>query len=273
WELDARGCFTFVQGVEKILGYEPDEMIGRCYTEFLAPDPENGPGTAIGANKPFKNSLSRCRHKDGHDVWISSSGHPIHDANGHFVGYRGVDVDVNELTQARQELERIALHDPLTSLANRIKFMQRFDLECERQKRSGKPLSLIVVDIDHFKLVNDRFGHLAGDTCLRKVADVLSHGVRSVDVVARFGGEEFIILLPETDIGGATILAEKLRELVAESESRPEAGPDAPTLRVTISLGVACSHEPVPFDDLMERADTAVYKAKHAGRDRVCVAD
>lgn len=91
-------------------------------------------------------------------MWISVSAHPIFDGKGGFIGYRGVNVDVTELTRVRQELERMALHDPLTGLANRRKFLERYKLEVARQKRHGQTLALLVADIDHFKTVNDQFG-------------------------------------------------------------------------------------------------------------------
>ncbi|WP_404380193.1 PAS-domain containing protein [Caenispirillum salinarum] len=279
WELDASGRYTYSLGAEKLLGYTDAEMVGRrfgtfhedCADRSTAGDPSAGTHDAIARGEPFKNVTICLRRKDGATVYLSSSGHPIAGGDGHPSGYRGVDVDVTELTEARMQLERQALHDPLTGLANRHKFLERFTLECERQRRWNSPLSLLVIDVDHFKRVNDRHGHLVGDVVLKRVAARLDGTVRRTDLVARFGGEEFIVLLPETDAEGAAALAESLRTRIRAEPVRAEAGGAAVSVTVTVSIGAATmtAQRPQSFDDLMERADRAVYRAKHGGRDRV----
>lgn len=278
WELDADGRYTYVHGAEKILGWRDADMVGQPAAAFHAPATAGCPEgdatlAAMADGVPFKNATICLKRRAGGRVYVSSSGHPITDADGRFIGHRGVDVDVTELTEVRMELERMALHDPLTGLANRHKFLDRFTLECERQRRYGRPLSLLVIDVDHFKRVNDRHGHLAGDAVLRHVAEVLRATVRGTDLVARFGGEEFIVLLPETDETGARNLAETLRRRIAAEPARTEAAGAPVRQALTISVGVATAvpgeQRPPSFDDLMERADAAVYRAKNAGRDRV----
>lgn len=176
-----------------------------------------------------------------------------------------------ELSKARASMEQMAMHDQLTGLASRHKFLQVFAVEVERHKRSGRPLSLLVIDIDHFKTVNDRFGHLVGDSCLRRMAQVMQANVRVADLAGRFGGEEFVILLPDSDIKGAQAAAENLRREI--KATRFDVGGGEITVTVSIGIATLTVSEPGDFDGLMRRADRAVYRAKQAGRDAVVMAD
>lgn len=169
-----------------------------------------------------------------------------------------------QLQQALQALERQASTDPLTGVLNRRGLDARMVALVGLARRSGRPLSLVALDVDHFKRINDTHGHGAGDDVLRRLAASLQARVRRSDVVARIGGEEFVVLLPDTDVPGAQTIAQALLQAVAEQED-PVVG------RVTISAGVAGlrgpEEEPVTF---IARADAALYRAKHEGRNRVC---
>jgi diguanylate cyclase len=180
-----------------------------------------------------------------------------------------------ELTMRNATLEKqqadlvwLATRDALTGLFNRGEFMRQAEQELLRTRRHGGNTGVIVLDLDHFKTVNDQHGHPAGDKVLVHVAEALRDGVRNTDIVARIGGEEFIVLLPQTDIDASTVLAEKLRQLLRQS-----AVPVASHLQVpiTASFGVACM--PGGHDGsvaaLYAAADNALYEAKRAGRDRV----
>ncbi|MBX3705636.1 MAG: diguanylate cyclase [Pseudomonadales bacterium] len=174
----------------------------------------------------------------------------------------------DELLRVKQEMETLAHTDPLTGLSNRRYFMQRLHEEIERARRHGHPLSVALLDLDHFKIINDTFGHDAGDQVLRAVARTIFGVKRSSDVAARFGGEEFALLLPETDPAGAARVAERLREAI---ESLLVPRPAGAPLSVTTSIGVATLHSPeAGLDNLLIRADRALYDAKRAGRNRVC---
>lgn len=274
YEVDADGRFTFIKGSDKVLGYTASELLGRRFGELRCRDVtcrehRNALDDAFRTRRPYEQMLTCAVHKDGTHLWLSASGHPMADGDGRFAGYRGVGFDVTETTNYRKELERMALMDPLTGLANRRKFIDRFKLEVQRQDRHGLPLSLLVVDVDHFKLVNDQFGHLTGDLCLKCVADLLALAVRKIDLVARFGGEEFIVLLPETSGPGAVTVAEKLR-MAIESLNVPLDSRFEP-LSVTVSVGVAVkpATQSLSFDDVMELADHELYQAKRGGRNRV----
>lgn len=163
----------------------------------------------------------------------------------------------------------LATTDLLTAVLNRQALLMRLDEELQRASRYGRSLSIVLVDLDNFKRLNDAYGHAAGDVVLHDVARVLHGNVRSVDVVGRYGGEEFMIVLPETDVDVAASIAEKLRRLVA---SRRIALPDGNGATITLSAGVAGGNGPhVRLDALVRDADAALYSAKSLGRDQVYV--
>jgi len=170
----------------------------------------------------------------------------------------------------QRKLVEAALREPLTGLYNRRHFQERFAAEVAVAHRHGRPLSLLMVDVDHFKRVNDRYGHLAGDEVLKSVARALAQGIRIEDILARFGGEEFVVLAREAAAAEAMALAERLRQLVEVAQTRWESGHDVPVgISVTVSVGVAQLGAEQTERDLFERADNAVYKAKKGGRNRV----
>ncbi|MFC0131627.1 diguanylate cyclase response regulator [Massilia eurypsychrophila] len=176
------------------------------------------------------------------------------------------------LADANIELQKLAALDSLTGIANRRRFDEVMRSEWQRGKRDRKPLSLLMCDIDCFKIYNDTFGHLAGDLCLKKAAAVLTeHLKRPADVVARYGGEEFAIVLPDTGLDGALLIANACRSHI---EQLAIDNPQSPTGIITMSIGVASI---VPSKDdsaegLVARADKALYSAKNDGRNQVIVA-
>jgi len=167
-------------------------------------------------------------------------------------------------------LSEISARDSLTGLYNRLYVLEKIDSEMNRSVRHGFPVSLLMLDIDHFKRVNDSFGHSAGDVVLRSVAQVLRDSCRVYDVASRYGGEEFCVVLPETRVGNTTVVAERIRERMAAH--RFEVGGDS--VIVTASIGIAGidsaeSEGIVSPATLIDRADRALYSAKHHGRNRV----
>lgn len=171
------------------------------------------------------------------------------------------------LQDQQTQLEHLAREDALTGLANRRCFEERAREECLRAQRYRRPLSILLADLDHFKAINDTYGHGYGDTVLKEVGQVLVHHCRTSDLCARYGGEEFAILLPETELTEARKVAERLCVAVRGLTIRHASGP----LRVTVSFGISCmDHEhPQSLDELLEQADTALYTAKRKGRDRI----
>ncbi len=165
-----------------------------------------------------------------------------------------------------------ATYESLTGLLRREAILEQLDRELERALRYHRPLTIAMADLDHFKEINDRYGHLAGDSMLRRVAQVMAGGLRSTDLIGRYGGEEFLLLLPETELWGAATVAEKVRSLVQGTLVPMEDGTPA---RVTISIGLAGlpagpRETKITGRELIAAADRSLYDAKHAGRNRVC---
>jgi diguanylate cyclase (GGDEF)-like protein len=192
---------------------------------------------------------------------------PIYDESGSLLAVIETFRDITAQKEAQNLLETLAARDGLTDLLNRRSFDHALSAEIRRCARDGMPLSLLMVDIDHFKRFNDQFGHVQGDHCLRQVASGLRSVLRGGDVAARYGGEEFAIVLPNTDRHGAEIVAERSRRTVQDLGI---GHPGSPFGTVTLSVGVSTGHEPdlVP-NDYIGSADDALYASKRDGRNRV----
>ena len=182
-----------------------------------------------------------------------------------------------ELRDAITKLEEMALRDGLTGLFNHRYFQEALDAELSRARRHSHSVGLLFIDVDHFKVYNDKHGHPAGDRLLRRLAEVLLGGrvsglptqTRASDIVARYGGEEFVIVLPETHLDGAMIKAERIRSLI--SDFAFEHASEQPLGRVSVSVGVASYPEHgSEKQQLIDAADRQLYRAKHEGRNRVC---
>ncbi|MBP5104463.1 sensor domain-containing diguanylate cyclase [Pseudomonas protegens] len=179
--------------------------------------------------------------------------------------YDLTDVAINSLAlqKANQQLQHLSRTDHLTQLYNRGHWEQRLQFEYSRH---GNSIALLMLDIDHFKSINDRHGHQAGDAVIKRVSELIHQHVRDSDVAGRYGGEEFAILLPHTDLAGARTLAERLRQSVEEQEVIH----NGQVIAFTISLGIACLDRPArDHRCLIEWADQALYASKRAGRNRV----
>jgi len=178
----------------------------------------------------------------------------------------------DELREMNVQLEALSVTDPLTGLANRRRLMARLQEEVQRARRYKTPLSVVMIDIDHFKDVNDTHGHAMGDEVLRNIGAMLNAGLRTTDLAARYGGEELTLVLPHTDIPAALQVAEGLRQKFAELDHVL----DGVTIRKTASMGLAARDgqgEMPNAEDLLKHADEALYRAKQGGRNRVEVAE
>lgn len=173
----------------------------------------------------------------------------------------------DSLKESNRELERLSLTDPLTGLANRRHFFETLERHFEQHRRTGMPLALVMLDIDHFKRINDSYGHQGGDQVLAATAALLGNHMRQYDLAARYGGEEFTAILPEVPLAEALNVAERLRLEFC----RLLFPPPLTTLQLTVSLGVAALPSPglSDVDHLIEAADSALYRAKRNGRNRV----
>lgn len=229
-------------------------------------------------------SESRIKSKDGSCKWILINWRPVISDKKEFKGFRTSIVDITEkkkaefaaaelaqqLKKEKEVAERNSLTDGMTGLANRRYLDEQIMLEYFRMKRTGEKLSIIMLDVDFFKLYNDAYGHLQGDECLKMVAKVLKTTIkRATDIAARYGGEEFVVLLPDTDEIGAIKVAETLRANVEamKMEHKDSRISDV----VTVSIGVATfdKHSLVAPENLVQKADEALYEAKNSGRNKV----
>jgi diguanylate cyclase (GGDEF)-like protein len=240
--------------------------------------------------------LVRLKKRSGKPFWAELSARIV-ELDGQRCSLVGV-FDVTAQKNLEEQLRALATKDSLTGSANRRHFVELAQRERERSLRSGSPLSLCMFDADHFKNINDQYGHVAGDHVLSAIAQAAGSALRKSDVLGRLGGEEFGILLPDTNLSGAVTLAERVRAAVAgvelqtsdlppdssvhhlkEADASPRADAKAgasPTRReppssisATVSIGVAELRGDEPFESLLRRADRALYAAKDLGRNRV----
>ncbi|MBN1595907.1 diguanylate cyclase [candidate division FCPU426 bacterium] len=173
----------------------------------------------------------------------------------------------DHLREVNQRLSELSMTDPLTSLYNRRYLMERFHEEIERAKRYKYPMACIMVDIDNFKSINDTYGHLQGDQILQQIAVIMKNSNRVVDIIARYGGEEFLLILPQTDLGGAVVVGERLCKLIAQTRFIR----NDPEQVVTISLGASAypSGNTGSKEELLKMADDALLEAKRQGKNRL----
>ena len=267
--IDATGAVSFWNpAAEKLFQYSAEEAMGmdlhkiivsrRHYDVFrkdFAGFAENGEEAVVG-----KTLEMTARRQDGTEFPVELSISEIRLKEE----WQAVGIirDITERKQAEHRLREFAEKDSLTGLLNRRKFYEVLEQEKERAVRYARSLSLIMFDIDHFKAVNDTYGHSAGDKVLKKIASVVTEHIRKADVIGRIGGEEFAILATETTAESALALAEKIRRAV-EMSAYDHAG------KITISIGVSAYDEGLTLDEFVRRTDEALYAAKNSGRNRV----
>lgn len=216
---------------------------------------------AEGRRTAEMDALIQC--KNGQQRWftVTAQLHSEATPNMHIVAFR----DIHDLKSLADENHRLSQTDQLTRVLSRRAGQQRLESESSRFGRSGRPFSVIMCDVDHFKSINDRHGHVGGDHVLCRVAETLRATCRSIDEVVRWGGDEFLLILPETELHEAVTLAERLRQMVQALACTWEQEKVCPTL----SLGCAVSMPGQSITDLLKAADAALYLAKRAGRNQV----
>ena len=260
----------------EMLGLTRDDIINNVsdWQTRLHPDDREYLKTVIKNTIKNKKSYSadfRMKHKDGHWVWIQGSGSVIeYDQQTHEpLRLCGTHQDISYRKKIEMELEYRAKHDALTKLYNRVELEKQFKEELIRAERYQHNLSLFMIDIDHFKRINDLYGHQSGDNILKLFAAFLLNSVRTSDYVARYGGEEFVVILPETSCSKASELAERLRLKIAQKNIEF----DQTSLNITISLGISSYPEHGRnYEKLLEMADIAMYQAKNKGRNCIQIA-
>ena len=263
---NAQGEIEFVNhGFELITGYSRVEALGQNPAMLKSGEHTEAfygrLWAAIQSGQTFR-AVFINRHKQGHLIHCEETVSPIRDAGGAVTHFVSVIRDQTARAHTEQTLREQATRDPLTDLLNRRAGEWQLERAFLAAREGQKPFCLIMADVDHFKAINDTWGHPAGDQVLQRVAAVLRTGVRATDSVVRWGGEEFLLVLPYCEQAAALLQAERLRERVADAE-QGEVG------RVTVSMGVAELQRGETLANLMERVDQALYQAKHAGRNQV----
>ena len=254
-----------------LFNIQPDEIVGKTDYEVM---PEDVADRWWQLDK----KVFETNHKQtGEDIIPNLSGEEKHylttkipfeldDGTATSIGY---STDVTELYLLKEKLQRQAITDSLTGLYNRRYFNDQCEREFSRSNRSGSIMSIIVIDIDYFKSINDKFGHPVGDIVLREVSKIYKSCLRKENILCRIGGEEFAILLPDTKQEAATVLAERIRQT---QEKKAIVGKWKVAIKPTVSIGVSTlMSEDKAFNDLLSRADRALYRAKKNGRNQVCV--
>lgn len=265
--------------VYDVLGWTPEEWTNQSAADFMHRED-------IGAfQRMLKEMLYgedsrtfryRTRHKNGTYLWMEASVRILPEIEGESRAFVANVRDISErvdaekrLAEAHEHLQQQVQRDSLTQLANRRRFDEVLEKEWRRGRRTGNPLALLMVDIDHFKRINDTYGHRAGDQCLQALATILRRVARRPsDLAARYGGEEFAVLLPDVDLTAASVIADSLCFSVREQLFEAGVG-FALTLTVSIGVAVQFPEKGVRADRLVEEADRALYAAKQGGRDRV----
>jgi diguanylate cyclase (GGDEF)-like protein/PAS domain S-box-containing protein len=262
----------------RIVGYAEDELLARDLRAIAHPDDRDTDSEQIA--RLWAGDIStyevekRFLHQDGSSVWILLTASTVKDASGKPLYLMAQLQDFTARKVAEDALKNLAVRDELTGLFNRREMDRLLKEEMTRAQRHLRPLSLLMVDIDWFKRVNDTHGHQVGDKAIRQVACVVSESVRALDRAARYGGEELAVILPETSAAEAAIVAERIRSRVAEFAFSTALDPNGGTiLALTVSVGVstvvASGHGSV--ERLIGEADSALYAAKQRGRNRTVV--
>ena len=259
-----------------IVGYSSHEILTQNITSRHLTYPDDLPADLKQLANMLEtegNSYSlekRYIKKDGNIAWVHLSVFLMRDQAKAPMYFISAGQDITERKALQLTIERQAQVDYLTGLSNRRHFIDEGEAELARAIRYKKPLSLMMLDIDFFKLVNDTYGHKTGDFVLQRISGLFKEALREIDIIGRLGGEEFAILLPETDLDKAIEVAERVRELIESSEIALEIGLP---LHATVSIGVTTlMNSEINIDMLLHQADQALYESKKTGRNKVCIA-
>jgi diguanylate cyclase (GGDEF)-like protein/PAS domain S-box-containing protein len=263
---DKEGNIEYVNArFSELTGYSSNEVIGK--NPRLLKSDEHSPEfykelwDTITSGKVWKGDLQN-KKKNGELYWEDTSISPVTSNGGNITHFIAVKNDISERRKMEEELKNIVGKDSLTQTYNRSKFKELFNKEIARFSRYSHPFSLILLDIDFFKSVNDTYGHITGDNILKSVSRIIQKCIRETDSLIRWGGEEFIIIASATDLEKAIMLAERIRKTI-ENHSFDV------VRKLTISFGVSSFRSGDSKDSIVKRADDAMYQAKRNGRNRV----
>lgn len=276
----ARTIVHWNEAAEQITGFTAGEVMGRgCHENLLRHVDSSGtelclhgcPLAATLEDGQQRRAQVFLHHRDGHRVPVSVAVSALRDPRGSVIGAVEVFSDASSvrlLAEQVEQLTRMALIDALTGLPNRRYAIAQLEGILSEYQRHALPSGVVLLDIDHFKRVNDEHGHAGGDRVLTMVGATLAGGVRPSDVAARWGGEEFVLLLPNADADGVAYCAERCRALIERSGLRGEA-PDDPDISVTASFGATFVASSDTVETVVARADALMYRSKAEGRNRV----
>jgi diguanylate cyclase (GGDEF)-like protein/PAS domain S-box-containing protein len=271
WTMSLEGRFTYVSpSVLGLRGYTPEEVLNQSLAESICP------GSLATVEEGFRRTFLEIRTgvasppqyfeieqpcRDGTTVWTEASARVMYDAQHKALGIVGVTRNITERRRLERELFVRATTDSLTGATNRRRFLELAQVEFKRARRTMAPLTLALIDLDRFKQINDSLGHSAGDKALIAVTQICQRNIRDIDVFARFGGDEFVLLFPDTAPEQARVILERIQDDLGDDE--------AP---FTVCGGiVGLTEEMNSLDRLLERADLLLYRAKDAGRNRLVV--
>lgn len=254
---------------ERLMGYSAEEVLGQNPKILQGRDTDDKTRYKIRqAMREGKSIRTQILNYDkfGQELWLDINMVPLFDEQGDLAYYAAIERDLTEHKRLQSHLESMANTDSLTGLLNRQAFLHRAEAEFTRARRYARPLSAVMIDVDHFKSINDRYGHASGDRVLQEVSRICQSSLRGSDMMGRLGGEEFVLLLPDTPQANAVFVAERMREQLARTPIEI----DGISLTITGSFGVASLAEAdINFNSMLERADVAMYHAKNDGRNKV----
>lgn len=250
---------------QRLIGPSAQTSIGKPIEEVTRDWPAIG--YSVQVSEQHEQEISLQQH--GERLYFLVQISPIRNERNRMIGHVMVSVDITDRKKAEMELERLARTDALTGVTNRRYFFELAEIQFARAQRYNQSLAILLLDVDHFKQVNDRYGHLAGDQVLQMVARECQEHFRSSDIFARYGGEEFICLLPEQNLVGALESAERIRQVIGQAKVVFE----AQSICVTASIGLAVlqTETNLTLERLIDQADQALYASKSSGRNRVSV--
>lgn len=279
--VDKEGCITYWnKGATSLTGYNFEDVKGRNYCDIFQPLDKNGKHLCENGSCPIRRVFDVANlteieayicHKEGHLLPISIRIAPVREVGQQFV----VAVEIHSSSSPRyamrqrlEELQELAMHDPLTGIANRRFVEINLSARLEELKRYGFDFSVLFIDADNFKQINDSHGHTVGDRILKMISATIANSLRSFDIIGRWGGEEFVVLLINTNETHLFSLADRLRRLVEKSALTLDNGD---VLKVTVSVGASAAHNSDTVDSLIERADKLMFESKRRGRNLVSV--
>jgi len=288
-DTESRFLFTSLAHARKFGFENPLEIVGKSDADFYPPcfalNALRDEKDVMQTRKPIIGRIERWEKDNGDVIWFSASKYPLYDDNGNLIGTWGTTRDITDLKNAEKELEyvnhefevlnnklkELSVVDELSGLYNRRHFYDTLTKTMKifsrvRGRGYSSTFSLVIMDIDNFKKVNDTYGHLIGDLAIKHVADLIKKNTRLSDYVFRYGGDEFAVILPDTDVKGSKELAERLRKTVEISPLQF----NGTVLTMTLSLGASTFQDQVDSMEIVQEADMKLYESKNKGRNCVC---